>query len=141
MTLIPEPVRPATPSNLDMLGITFRFCSDTAAYLFEDGQLWKSACWLHKFDDGRLTVAVRRGLTDDDMRVVYGLAEKYWHLDAPKDWKRRRPSKARPVGSRRSHFYVGVNPADPLVSMVIAAEHLNDRVRADERTLESEVTR
>lgn len=118
-----EPVEPVTPSDLQSLGIRVRARQISPSFVFEDGVLWRSACWIHKYDDGRMTVVVVAGLDSGSLRTVYGLAEKYFLRDTPRDWTRYRRCKSRPVGRWTSHFYVQTAPDDPMLAVVAAAEY------------------
>lgn len=86
------------------------FDGDDALYKFRDGRLWKSACFIRVYDDGRLTLVVEKHLTRRQLKIVAGLAEEYWrggpNQCRRENWPHRRRSSKRPVGSWGSQFWV-----------------------------------
>lgn len=79
-------------------------------YCFSHGRLWKSACWIKVWDDGRVYMVVENHLTPRQRRVVAGLAEEFWRAGPQKcrqeSWRRIRRCKSRPVGSWAASFTV-----------------------------------
>lgn len=90
--------------------VSISFDGDEALYKFREGRLWKSACFIRVWDDGRVRLVVEKHLTPRQLKIVAGLAEEYWR-GGPKqckheNWHHRRRSSKRPVGSWVSQFWV-----------------------------------
>lgn len=91
--------------------VSIEFCEAQPLYRLDDaGMLWKSACYIKVWDDGRVRVVAEDHLTPRQRRIVAGLGQEYWR-DGPdrcrrEKWRRIRRSKQRPVASRVSNFWV-----------------------------------
>lgn len=97
--------------------VTLRFVGDSPVYEFREGQLWKSACSIKVWDDGRVHVTAEKHLTPRQRRIVAGLAQEFWR-GGPEQcrrekWRRIRRSSARPVPSRAACFWVPADREDP----------------------------
>ncbi|MET4166107.1 MULTISPECIES: hypothetical protein [Gordonia] len=97
--------------------VQVRVDGDEPVFRFRDGRLWKSACWIKVWDDGRVLVVAEKHLTARQFRVVAGLAEEYWRGGPAQcrveRWRRIRKCKNRPVGSWCSDFWVVADRHEP----------------------------
>ena len=117
MTWTYHPVQGVNPNSATEFA-RFVTRTEAAIYRFDDmGRLWKSACWIKVWDDGRVFVSMEHHLTKGQRDVVGGLAEKYWRggpaLCRVEKWSRVRQTKSRPVASRVAEFWVQPDRDDP----------------------------
>ena len=125
MSLTVVAVRRSEPSDLSQFGITVKQRNESPTYTAEDGVVWKSACLIYVWDDGRMTVVVLTALTERELGVVYGLAEDVFSAGVAKckyeKWTRLRKTNRRRIGGYRVHYYVRADDADPHKKWMSAA--------------------
>lgn len=102
----------------DLAGfVTVVFDGDHPVFKFRNGELWKSACSIKIWDDGRMHVRAEKHLTARQRKVVGGLAEEYWRAGPERcrreKWRRIRKTAARPVASRATSFWVRADADEP----------------------------
>lgn len=97
-------VRAVEMDALDGLGITIRTARGTSVYQVRDGELWKHACSLSVYDDGRMIAFVAASLTPRQQSIVGGILEEAWRGGVEKcrreQWGRCRAS------TKRRGFYM-----------------------------------
>ncbi|CAN5304019.1 hypothetical protein BH11ACT6_BH11ACT6_53510 [soil metagenome] len=90
---------------------------ENPVFKFRNGQLWKSACSIKVWDDGRVTVRAESHLTAHQRRIVGGLAEEYWRGGPERAkrerWRRIRKSASRPTGAWATCFWVRAELGEP----------------------------
>jgi hypothetical protein len=109
-------VRPTSVESLE--GFVHVACrGEYPIFRFDGGELWKSACSIKVWDDGRVHVMAEKHLTPRQMRIVAGLAQEYWRGGPARcrreKWRRIRRTKARPVASRATCFWVRADREEP----------------------------
>lgn len=97
--------------------VRIKFDGQDPTYQFRGGELWKAACFISVFDDGRVHLVVEKHLTPRQQSIVAGLAEEYWRAGPQRckreQWRRRRRSSNRKVGSRVAQFWVVADQNEP----------------------------
>jgi hypothetical protein len=90
---------------------------DNPLFKLVHGELWKSACSIKVWDDGRVFVRAESHLTSRQRGIVAGLAEEYWRGGPERcrreQWRRIRRNASRPVGSRATCFWVRADHGEP----------------------------
>lgn len=97
--------------------VRFVFVESNPHYQFRNGHLWKSACSISVWDDGRVFVQAEDHLTVRQRGIVAGLGQEYWR-GGPEQcrrekWRRKRQTTKRPVGSYATCFWVRADREDP----------------------------
>jgi hypothetical protein len=109
-------VKTTTVESLDGF-VTVVFDGNHPLFKFKNGELWKSACSIKVWDDGRLHVRAEKHLTARQRTIVAGLAEEYWRGGPERcrreKWRRIRQTKARPMASRATCFWVRADQGEP----------------------------
>lgn len=119
-----QPVQPTSVAALEGF-VTVKFTGPQAAlYQFRNGRLWKSACAIRVWDDGRVLVFAEQHLTRAQRTIVAGLAQEYW-LAGPgrckrEKWRRNRRSKSRLVPSYSTCFWVQAERDEPVYAAAYA---------------------
>jgi len=119
-------VKTAEPSDMSAFGVTVKQNYDDPTYYVSAGIVWRAACWVFIYDDGRIWVSIQSKLLPWQMRVVYGVIESAFDGGVKKAkserWVRLRPTKARKVGRYRMHYFVRADSDDPYAKVMLAAE-------------------
>lgn len=109
-------VKAVAPTDMSEFGIRFKTEDRPPTYLVDDGQVWRSACWVVMYDDGRIVVWAAHHLTNRELETVYGLAERTFNggsrMCRYEKWERLRKTAKRKQGYWRMHYYVRADGGD-----------------------------
>lgn len=147
--LHPVWVKAVEPTDMSQFGIRFKTTHDSPTFIVDSGQVWKSACWVCLYDDGRIVVWAEGHLTHREMGTVRGLAERTFtggsRMCRYEKWERLRKTTKRRQGFYRTHFYIVADDGEMTRRVHDAAlnrppvdQIRRERGRAIERQIERE---